>query len=1301
MRGSSPRVVIALALLLGLAATGTAADLKSSVAPNKAAHGRRTGVSVDGLALDIGQVDVLSSNVYDYTFTTAPTDWVARAGTWKQTNRWDCSTQWSWFGGYDPDGLAAAWNKRQFLGDLTVELYAAMKMGIGGKGRYKNPNDMNLTIHGDGANLDSGYSFVMGGELNSFSRILKGDKVLAETRDASALFPVFEDAYPKDANDFHRKWWGLRARLCGNRLQFYKDEKLILQAEDPDPLPGGHVALWTMHNGIVVSRAKIYYAAEKTPPDPMPADSLRLTPVKQSLEPRVVDVNSETHPAVYDDFEADVGEWRSFGGTNGARMTLVSPGADGKGHALALIDESSGGQFGARLRTPRLDARKYGRLSFDYRADPDVRLNLYCVVNSSVYEIVFTAPEGIGPQAQILARLPNVKADGQWHSVDLDLIGLLDRLYKSDEPIWLEDVYFANTHTDGYMHAGFGGNHAGATLLIDNLYLGGAGPKEASLTWSRHGDAEVQDCAYTIDQQPYSVPAGDRTVGGADIADSLGGSGTYYAHVRPKMADGSWGATMHRRLVVDDQPPKITQRSPDNGETSGAPILTVGLTDPGGSGIDPASIMLRVQGKDYACDGSALRYDVSQERLLFDLGKVDPALKDGQSVTVQLAAASDRLGHGLGQPLEWQWKYSTGRDKTPPTVPYITSTDDYLCRDDFESGLSQWSTFGGPDGALVCRDPSTAAAGDYSLRLYNARQGGRFGVYVRKDAFDAGKYRLLTFDYNCSGRLRADFGLYVNGRWRSIRFTDTDDTRSQIGAIPNVETDGKWHHAEVNLFDLLRAADPQTSGYEVRYLILADWGWMGNAEGRTYHVDNLNLIPVSNAANGLELSWRTTDASGIAGASYALDRSPNTDPGTKKMTASTAVTLRPDLDGECYFHVRSVDGAGNWSEPGHLRLIIDKDKPTVALVKPTPNERTAASKIVFDVADKGPAGIDPSSLKLKIDGQDYDTASGYLTYDATAGRLTWDGSASTRAVAFEDGQTVSVELTGAADFVGNQAALPPAFTWTMDYGKDDEPPLVTQVKSTSHLTLTCDTFEEGLGAWQSRTAEGGGTLSLDPTGGPDGRQCLKIINEKAGGAMAVTAWGEGEGYSVDRYPLLSFDYRLEPGVRLDLSLFTDEQWYAIGFTDKGGELLDTVPGAVADGRWHHATIDLAASLRKLQRGGPLEVQQVVFSDRGNMDNAVGATARFDNLMIARIGKSSPSFRWKAADATGITDYSYALDRDAATAPDEVGEGPGTTTTFRGTEGGLWYFHVRAKDGAGHWGPPAHYAIVHLAGPANG
>ncbi|HJN17516.1 MAG TPA: hypothetical protein QGH10_18565, partial [Armatimonadota bacterium] len=1100
--------------------------------------------------------------------------------------------------------------------------------------------------------------------------------------------------------DFHRKWWGLRARLSGDKLQFFKDEELILEAVDPEPLQTGRVAIWTMHNGIIVSRAKIYYEDEKTPADAIPGLEGRQTPVTDSVESRVITVSSESHPAIYDDFEIDAGRWQSYGGPNGgvggAKLTLVAPGADGSGYALAMINERAGGHFGSKLKAGRLDARKYGQLSFDYNVQPDAKLNLYCVVNSGTYEVVFTAPGEVGPKAQILAEFPSVEADGKWHHADLDLVGYLERVYGPEEELWIEDVYFANTHYEGYIHAGFGGNRAGTTLAVDNFYLGGSGPSELALTWAGEG---VASCAWTVDDQPYTEPTENETTE-TELTRSLADSGTYYAHVRPKLADGTFGAAVHRKLLVDVDAPRIVSQSPKNGESSGAALITARLTDPGGSGIDVRSLKLNVQGQEFAYNGTVMQYNPEEGLLSFDPARAGITLANGDQVAVELAAVTDRLGHSLAEPVKWTYKHTFGKDSTPPTTPYVVSSDDYLCRDDFETDLGDWSTFGGPDGAVVCRDPSTVAGGLYSLRLFNNRQGGRFGAYVRKERFDVGKYRLMSFDYKCTGRLRADFGLYVNGRWRSVRFTDSDSTRSLIGEIPDVQTDGEWHHAEVDLFEMLRKADPTISSYDVRYLILADWGYMGNAAGRTYYIDNFKVIPVTNARDGVQLSWASYDASGIAGASYVLDQSEGTDPGKTKMIDGTSLKLDPEVEGDCWFHVRAIDNAGNWSEPGHLRLILDKGVPTVELAGPLPDSRAAASKIVFDVQDEGMAGIDPASLKLTVDDQAYDMSSAYLSYDAEDGKLIWDGTASSkRPVSFEDGQTVKVALLGAADFVGNEAALPPAYQWTMDYSQDNESPEIYEIKSTSHLTLADNTFESGdMGLWRA-TEDLNAVLSVDESDGATGAKCLTMKLGADGGTMGAVAYDEE--YSADRYPYISFDYKLDPGVKVDLVVQMDGEYHGIRFTDDAGNVVGGVSGALADGQWHHATLQLATMLRKEKKNGPLDVQQVILIDRGNADTQVGAIAKIDNFMIARVGKSSPSFRWKAADATGITDYSYVLDQTPVTVPDDAGEGLATTKTFRGTQAGQYYFHIRAKDGAGHCGDSIHYGILHISAPKSG
>src|ERR1039457_1252581 len=48
------------------------------------------------LGASVGDMDVQSDNVRDYTFSSAPTDWVVRSGQWNAVNRWTCSPQWSW-----------------------------------------------------------------------------------------------------------------------------------------------------------------------------------------------------------------------------------------------------------------------------------------------------------------------------------------------------------------------------------------------------------------------------------------------------------------------------------------------------------------------------------------------------------------------------------------------------------------------------------------------------------------------------------------------------------------------------------------------------------------------------------------------------------------------------------------------------------------------------------------------------------------------------------------------------------------------------------------------------------------------------------------------------------------------------------------------------------------------------------------------------------------------------------------------------------------------------------------------------
>ena len=72
---------------------------------------------------------------------------------------------------------------------------------------------------------------------------------------------------------------------------------------------------------------------------------------------------------------------------------------------------------------------------------------------------------------------------------------------------------------------------------------------------------------------------------------------------------------------------------------------------------------------------------------------------------------------------------------------------------------------------------------------------------------------------------------------------------------------------------------------------------------------------------------------------------------------------------------------------------------------------------------------------------------------------------------------------------------------------------------------------------------------------------------------------------------------------------------------------------------------------------------------------------------------SPRFDWtEPVDPSGISGYSFWLNHLPATEPDTLSDGTSTSVNFSGLADGIWYFHCRARDGAGNWGSSSHYQI---------
>jgi len=411
--------------------------------------GRAIALWAEGARLDLHKVEIRSPNVHDYLFERAPVEWFARTGTWQITNRWVCDPRWSWLGGMSGQ-VAQMWSKRSFHGDQTVEFFAAFKMQSGT--RYPHVGDINLTICGDGRNLDTGYQVIFAGWGNRWTRLLRNGKIVAGSGDAVIR------------GNFHRRWFHIKLRKTGNLVQLFIDDELIRQYRDPRPIDGGQIALWTVDNGIMVSRVRIY--SERS--------ELRGCLKKGGRPAQEPTRKPRSHPPegylVLDDFKNDVGRWANRDGEQGAKLELVP------GGGLMLTNVNCGGSFGVTMCDRRIDLLKYPvvRLRYKVVSAERVCLNLFATVNGRLFEVPLTAPPA--PDVAVtLGAAPKVsfsgKADGVVRQADIDLGALAAKWYEKryGRPpvgLWAGELYLANASNRKYLMCGFGGNRAGARLCI-------------------------------------------------------------------------------------------------------------------------------------------------------------------------------------------------------------------------------------------------------------------------------------------------------------------------------------------------------------------------------------------------------------------------------------------------------------------------------------------------------------------------------------------------------------------------------------------------------------------------------------------------------------------------------------------------------------------------------------------------------------------------------------------------------------------------------------------------------------------
>jgi hypothetical protein len=200
--------------------------------------------------------------VKDCLFTQSLHDWTVNGGAWEVVNRFECQPRWSHMIGQSRDTIAALWAKYMFEGDFCVEMYAGLRHGW-----YERIGDLNMTVLNDGTSPSKGYTVTCSGwdrnHSQLYTRLFRNGKEIARsdkytvprTREGSerrGYNPMVPSGRP-----VHGAWYFIKFRRVGKRLEYYFDNELVFSTEDPNPLSGGSLGIWTFMNSMVVARVKI------------------------------------------------------------------------------------------------------------------------------------------------------------------------------------------------------------------------------------------------------------------------------------------------------------------------------------------------------------------------------------------------------------------------------------------------------------------------------------------------------------------------------------------------------------------------------------------------------------------------------------------------------------------------------------------------------------------------------------------------------------------------------------------------------------------------------------------------------------------------------------------------------------------------------------------------------------------------------------------------------------------------------------------------------------------------------------
>ena len=456
------------------------------------------------------------------------------------------------------------------------------------------------------------------------------------------------------------------------------------------------------------------------------------------------------------------------------------------------------------------------------------------------------------------------------------------------------------------------------------------------------------------------------------------------------------------------------------------------------------------------------------------------------------------------------------------------------------------------------------------------------------------------------------------------------------------------------------------------------------------------------------VSWSAADTAPVDGYSWVLDQASGTEPDTTSEGTATSQSWTGKADGLWWFHVKARNATGTWGATTHRAIRVDAvvETPTVTSSShPTQTSWYALDDVVLSWSAPGQSGI--TGWSYTFDGTDPDTTSeGTATTRAYAdmpdgtytfkvrvldGLGRWSAIASFAVRVDTSAPTISstsstthpVEATWyanadpAVSWTSTDTAPVDGYSWVLDQVSTTTP------NTTSEGTGTAASFigkADGLWWFHVRARNATGTW------GPAVHRAVRVdaVGPAAPVVTSSTHPTEASWYA-SNVPALAFPGSDDSGVDA-YSYVLDQVATTTPDTTSEGAASTKGYTALADGvHWFHVRARNAAGVWSATTHRAVRVD----TSAPTVGSVTSSTHPSEAVWY---NNADPAVSWSGSDTAPVDGWSWTLDQIAGTTPDTTSEGTGTTASWTGKADGQWWFHVRARNATGTWGPTVHRAV---------